>query len=167
MGARERRAVHHRARLRLLPHHRHLLLLLPLLLLFLLPPLSALLLRRANSLGRRCLPPAAEHRPLAGQRLSFSIVTLSDEDLSGRGVRGRSFRGVLAATARNKRAYAAAHGYGLAALPPGAVDPPPPPPGARSSPSAPTCTATTGSSGTTRTRWLPTLASRWRRFCSR
>ncbi|KAF7045733.1 hypothetical protein CFC21_054815 [Triticum aestivum] len=125
MGARARRAAHHRARLRL--RHCHLLLLLPLLLLFLLPPLFALLLRRANSLGRQCLPPAAGRRPLAGQRLSFSIVTLSDEGLSGRGVRGRSFRGVLAATARNKRAYAAAHGYGLAALPPGAVDPGRPP----------------------------------------
>lgn len=93
-------------------------------LLFLLPPL---LLRRANSLGRRCLSLAAGHHPLAGQRLSFSIVTLSDEGLSGRGVRGRSFRGVLAATARNKRAYAAAHGYSLAVLAPDAVDPRRPP----------------------------------------
>ncbi|CAN6197582.1 unnamed protein product, partial [Urochloa humidicola] len=38
-----------------------------------------------------------------------------------------SFRGVLAATARNKRAYAAAHGYGLVALPVSAVDPSRPP----------------------------------------
>ncbi|KAI4987107.1 hypothetical protein ZWY2020_019907 [Hordeum vulgare] len=121
MGGRARRATHHRRRLRL--RHCHLLLhLLPLLLFFLVTQISALLLC-ANSLGRRCLPPAAKHRPIAGKQLSFPIVTLSDEGLAGRSARGRYFRGVLAATARNKRAYAATHGYRLAVLPPGAVDP--------------------------------------------
>uniref|UniRef100_A0ACD5WRT4 Uncharacterized protein n=1 Tax=Avena sativa TaxID=4498 RepID=A0ACD5WRT4_AVESA len=126
MAARPRRSTHHRARLRH-HHHHHLLLIPPLLLLFLLPPLSAVLFRRANSLGRRCMSLAAGHTPLAGYRLSFSIVTLSDESLSGRGVRGRSFLGMLNATARNRRAYAAVHGYGLAVLPPQAVDPSRPP----------------------------------------
>jgi mannan polymerase II complex MNN10 subunit len=95
-----------------------------LLLFFLLPPLSAVLFRRANILGRRCLSIDAGRTALPGCRLSFSIVTLSDE---GRGARGRSFRGMLNATARNRRAYAAAHGYGLAVLPPHAVDPTRPP----------------------------------------
>ncbi|KAK1678404.1 hypothetical protein QYE76_039252 [Lolium multiflorum] len=116
MAARPRRPTHVRPRLR---RHRRLFLLIPLLLLFLLPPLSAVIFRRANSLGRRCLSVTAPHTPLAGRRLSFSIVTLSDES---RGARGRSFRGMLNATARNRRAYAAVHGYGLAVLPPEAVD---------------------------------------------
>ncbi|CAM0907031.1 unnamed protein product [Alopecurus aequalis] len=127
MAARPRRSAHHRARLRL---RRHLLLMpaiLLLLLLFLLPPLAAVLFRRANSLGRRCLSLASNHTPHAGYRLSFSIVTLSDESLSGRGVRWRSFRGMLNSTVRNRRAYAALHGYGLAVLPPEAVDPSRPP----------------------------------------
>lgn len=176
MGARARRATHHRARLRL--RHRHLLRLLPLLLVFLLLPLSALLLRRANSLGRRCLPPADGHRPLAGQRLSFSIVTLSDEGLSGRGAQGRSFRGVLAATARNKRAYAAAHGYSLAVLPPSAVDPRRPPAWSKVLALRAhlgrhhwlfwnDAVGRRGCATTPLTRWLLTLTSRWRGFCSR
>ncbi|WVZ62863.1 hypothetical protein U9M48_012557 [Paspalum notatum var. saurae] len=112
---------------------RRLLLLLSLaLLLVLLGHLPALLLRRANSLGRRCLPAATDRRllffprPVPGPRLSFAIVTLADEDASASGGR-RSFRGVLAASARNKRAYAAAHGYGLVSLPASAVDPGRPP----------------------------------------
>ncbi|KAL6611366.1 hypothetical protein ACP70R_039294 [Stipagrostis hirtigluma subsp. patula] len=121
MAARQRprRSARHRL--------RHLLLLLPLVLLLLLVlrPLPALLLRRANSLGRRCLPSAVDGLLLLpvrvpGPRLSLAIVTLSDE---GAGASpGRSFRGVLAASARNKRAYAAAHGYGVAALSAAAVD---------------------------------------------
>ncbi|KAL6639465.1 hypothetical protein ACP70R_023195 [Stipagrostis hirtigluma subsp. patula] len=120
MAARQRprRSARHRL--------RHLLLLLPLILLLLvvLRPLPALLLRRANSLGRRCLPSAVDGLllpvPVPGPRLSLAIVTLSDE---GAGApRGRSFRGVLAASARNKRTYAAAHGYGVAALSADAVD---------------------------------------------
>jgi mannan polymerase II complex MNN10 subunit len=117
--SRPRRAVDHRHRLRL----RRLLVLLPLALL--LSQLPALLLRRANSLGRRCLPGAPD-RLVRGPRLSLAIVTLADEGASGSRAR-RSFRGVLAATARNKRAYAAAHGYRLVALPASAVDPRRPP----------------------------------------
>ncbi|OEL27503.1 hypothetical protein BAE44_0011478 [Dichanthelium oligosanthes] len=126
--SRLRRSADHRYRLRL---RRRLLVLLPLaLLLVVLAHLPALLLRRANSLGRRCLPAATDRlllpRPVPGPRLSFAIVTLADEDSSASRGR-RSFRGVLAATARNKRAYAAAHGYGLVALPASAVDPSRPP----------------------------------------
>ncbi|PUZ69367.1 hypothetical protein GQ55_2G102500 [Panicum hallii var. hallii] len=117
--SRPRRAVDHRHRLRL----RRLLVLLPLALL--LSQLPALLLRRANSLGRRCLPGAPD-RLVRDPRLSLAIVTLADEGASGSRAR-RSFRGVLAATARNKRAYAAAHGYRLVALPASAVDPRRPP----------------------------------------
>ncbi|CAL5079884.1 unnamed protein product [Urochloa decumbens] len=123
---RARRSTERRHRLRL----RRLLFLLPLaLLLVLLAQLPALLLRRANSLGRRCLPGATDRllllpHPAGEPRLSLAIVTLADEGASGR---RRSFRGVLAATARNKRAYAAAHGYGLVALPASAVDPSRPP----------------------------------------
>uniref|UniRef100_A0A0E0LJQ1 Nucleotide-diphospho-sugar transferase domain-containing protein n=1 Tax=Oryza punctata TaxID=4537 RepID=A0A0E0LJQ1_ORYPU len=120
--ARPRRAASSSARLlrRLLP--RHLLLLSVALLLFLLLPYTpGVLLRRANSLGRRCLPlPHAGGEdlvllPRAAPRLKIAIVTLSDEggalgSGSGHGGRGRSFRGVLAATARNKRSYAATHG---------------------------------------------------------
>ncbi|RCV10448.1 hypothetical protein SETIT_2G113400v2 [Setaria italica] len=127
--SRPRRAAEHRHRLRL----RRLLFLLPLvLLLALLAQLPALLLRRANSFGRRCLPGATDRRlpllpgPVRDPRLSLAIVTLADEGASGSRGR-RSFRGVLAATARNKRAYAAAHGYGLIALPASAVDPSRPP----------------------------------------
>ncbi|KAF8690767.1 hypothetical protein HU200_041152 [Digitaria exilis] len=119
--SRPRRSGEHRHRLRL----RRLLLLLPLApLLVLLAHLPALLLRGANSLGRRCLPGATDH-PLLLPRpgLSLAIVTLADE---GAGTR-RSFRGVLDATARNKRSYAAAHGYRLVALPASAVDPSRPP----------------------------------------
>jgi hypothetical protein len=108
MAARPRRSTHHLARLR----RHHLLLLIPLLLVFLLPPLPAVIFRRANFLGRRCLSlPAADHTPLLGHRLSFSIVMLSDES---RGARGLSFRGMLNATTQNKRAYAAVHRYSLA-----------------------------------------------------
>ncbi|CAN6213831.1 unnamed protein product [Urochloa humidicola] len=123
--SRPRRSAEHWHRLRL----RRLLFLLPLaLLLALLAQLPALLLRRANSLGRRCLPAATDGRlllpgPVRDTRPSLAIVTLADEGASG----PRSFRGVLAATARNKRAYAAAHGYGLVALPVSAVDPSRPP----------------------------------------
>jgi len=117
-----RRSADHRHRLRL----RRLLVLLPLaLLLALLSQLPALLLRRANSLGRRCLPGAPD-RLVRDPRLSLAIVTLADDGVSGSRGR-RSFRGVLAATARNKRAYAAAQGYHLVALPASAVDPSRPP----------------------------------------
>jgi mannan polymerase II complex MNN10 subunit len=113
---RPRRSADHRHRLRL----RRLLVLLPLaLLLALLSQLPALL-RRANSLGRRCLPGAPD-RLVRDPRLSLAIVTLADDGVSGSRGR-RSFRGVLAATARNKRAYAAAQGYHLVALPASAVD---------------------------------------------
>ncbi|RLN35793.1 putative alpha-1,6-mannosyltransferase MNN10 [Panicum miliaceum] len=116
------RSADHRYLLRL----RRLLVLLPLaLLLALLSQLPALLLRRANPLGRRCLPGAPD-RLVRDPRLSLAIVTLADEGASGSRGR-RSFRGVLAATARNKRAYAAAHGYRLVALPASAVDPARPP----------------------------------------
>jgi mannan polymerase II complex MNN10 subunit len=124
--SRPRRAAEHRHQLRL----RRLLFLLPLALL--LAQLPALLLRRANSLGRRCLPGATDPSqlllpsPVRDPRLSLAIVTLADEGASGSRGR-RTFRGVLAATARNKRAYAAAHGYGLVALPASAVDPSRPP----------------------------------------
>ncbi|TVU39463.1 hypothetical protein EJB05_12883, partial [Eragrostis curvula] len=117
MPIRQRRPGGNRLRL------RRLLPFLPLvLLLFLLPPLAALLLRRANSLGRRCLPPAAARLllPDPSPRLNFAIVTLSDEGAGAS--QGRSFRGVLAASAWNKRAYAAAHGYDFAVLPTGAID---------------------------------------------
>ncbi|CAM0913673.1 unnamed protein product [Alopecurus aequalis] len=123
MAARPRRSTHHRPRPRL-PHH--LLLIAALLLIFLLIPLSTILFRRANSLGRQCLSLASPHAPLAEHRLSFSIVTLSDENSSVRN-RRRSFHGMLNAIARNRRAYAAMHGYGLAVLPPQAVDPSRPP----------------------------------------
>nr|XP_015646651.1 uncharacterized protein LOC9268478 isoform X5 [Oryza sativa Japonica Group] len=137
--ARPRRAASSSARLlrRLLP--RHLLLLPAALLLFLLLPYTpGVLLRRANSLGRRCLPPPRAAAgdlvllPRAAPLLKIAIVTLSDEGAASgsdqdRGRRGRSFRGVLAATARNKRSYAAAHGYGLAVLPAASVDPRRPP----------------------------------------
>lgn len=120
--SRLRRSGEHRHRLRL----RRLLLLLPLaLLLILFAHLPALLLRRANSLGRRCLPGAAEHL-LPRPGLGIAIVTLADEG-AGASRGRRSFRGVLEATARNKRAYAAAHGYRLVALPASAVDPSRPP----------------------------------------
>jgi mannan polymerase II complex MNN10 subunit len=119
-----RRSADHRHGLRL--RLRRLLLLLPLaLLLALLSQLPALLLRRANSLGRRCLPGAPD-RLVRDPRLSLAIVTLADDGAGGS--RGpRSFRGVLAASARNKRAYAAARGYRLVALPASAVDPGRPP----------------------------------------
>ncbi|XP_052161052.1 alpha-1,2-galactosyltransferase gmh3-like isoform X2 [Oryza glaberrima] len=137
--ARPRRAASSSARLlrRLLP--RRLLLLPAALLLFLLLPYTpGVLLRRANSLGRRCLPlPHAAAGdlvllPRAALRLKIAIVTLSDEGAASgsdqdHGRRGRSFRGVLAATARNKRSYAAANGYGLAVLPAASVDPRRPP----------------------------------------
>ena len=115
---RPRRSADHRHRLRL----RRLLVLLQLALLSQLP---ALLLRRANSLGRRCLPGAPD-RLVRDPRLSLAIVTLADDGVSESRGR-RSFRGVLAATARNKRAYAAARGYRLVALPASAVDPVRPP----------------------------------------
>ncbi|GJN07683.1 hypothetical protein PR202_ga25531 [Eleusine coracana subsp. coracana] len=110
MPTRPRRAAGH-----CLPLCRLLLLLPVILLLFLLLPTLSVLLRRANSFGRRCLHPAADGLLLraSGPRLSLAIVTLSDEGAS----RGRSFRGVLAVSARNKRAYAAAHGYDFAVLP--------------------------------------------------
>ncbi|KAK3126868.1 hypothetical protein QOZ80_7AG0564330 [Eleusine coracana subsp. coracana] len=115
MPTRPRRAAGH-----CLPLCRLLLLLPVILLLFLLLPTLSVLLRRANSFGRRCLHPAADGLLLraSGPRLSLAIVTLSDEGAS----RGRSFRGVLAVSARNKRAYAAAHGYDFAVLPTTAVD---------------------------------------------
>uniref|UniRef100_A0A0D9WY07 Uncharacterized protein n=1 Tax=Leersia perrieri TaxID=77586 RepID=A0A0D9WY07_9ORYZ len=127
--ARPRRAAQTVARLR---PRRRLLLLPPvaaaLLLFLILPYAPGVLLRRANSLGRRCLlPPPPDHLvllPRAAPRLSIAVVTLSDE---GGASGGRCFRGVLAATARNKRSYVAAHGYGLAALPAAAVDPRRPP----------------------------------------
>ncbi|KAF0928501.1 hypothetical protein E2562_004135 [Oryza meyeriana var. granulata] len=140
--ARSRRVAQTRARLLLhrLRPRRHLLLLLPVaLLLFLLLPYAPEVLRRANYLGRRCLPlpPAAAGQPVLlprpAPRLKIAIVTLSDEGGAsgsgslGHGGRGRSFRGVLAATARNKRSYAAEHGYSLATLPAAAVDPRRPP----------------------------------------
>ncbi|KAL6911476.1 hypothetical protein ACP4OV_000281 [Aristida adscensionis] len=121
MAARPRPRRSDRRRLRL--HLLLLLLPLVLLLFFVLHPIPSLL-RRANSLGRRCLPPAADRLllPVPGPRLSLVIVTLSDEGAGGVSSPGRSFRGVLAASVRNKRAYAAAHGYGLAVLPAAAVD---------------------------------------------
>uniref|UniRef100_A0A0A9FRJ1 Uncharacterized protein n=1 Tax=Arundo donax TaxID=35708 RepID=A0A0A9FRJ1_ARUDO len=106
-------------------HLRRFFSLLPLifLLVLLLPPLSAFLLRRANSLGRRCLPGSTDRLLVPFPRLSLAIVTLSVSDEGAGASRGRrSFRGVLAASVRNKRAYAAAHGYGLIVLPADAVD---------------------------------------------
>ena len=85
---RPRRSVDHRHRLRL----RRLLVLLS--------QLPALLLRRTNSLGRRCLPGAPD-RLVRDPRLSLAIVTLADDGASGSRGR-RSFRGVLAATARGR-----------------------------------------------------------------
>ncbi|XP_066399020.1 probable alpha-1,6-mannosyltransferase MNN10 [Miscanthus floridulus] len=109
-----------------------LLFLLPLalLLILFLAHLPALL-RGANAHGRQCLPAGTDRllpfpHPVRDPRLSLAIVTLADEDAGRPGWR-RSFRGVLAASARNKRAYAAAHGYGLVALPASAVDPSRPP----------------------------------------
>ncbi|KAL5196915.1 hypothetical protein ABZP36_000427 [Zizania latifolia] len=127
--ARPRRAAQNRARLlhRLRP--RHLLFLPVALVLFVLPYMPALLLLRANSLGRQCLPPTTGHliRLPRDPRLKIAIATLSDEGASDHRGRGRSFRGVLAATTPNKRSYAAAHGYSLAVLPAAAVDPRRPP----------------------------------------
>jgi hypothetical protein len=50
--------------------------------------------------------------PVSDPHLSHVIVTFANEDAGGPGGRW-SLRGVLAASARNKRAYAAAHSYGL------------------------------------------------------
>ena len=85
---RPRRSADHRHRLRL----RRLLVLLS--------QLPALLLRRTNSLGRRCLPGAPD-RLVRDPRLSLAIVTLADDGASGSRGR-RSFCGVLAATARGR-----------------------------------------------------------------
>ncbi|CAD6220217.1 unnamed protein product [Miscanthus lutarioriparius] len=134
-----------------------LLFLLPLaLLLILFLALLPALLRGTNAHGRWCLPAATDRllpfpHPVRDPRLSLAIVTLADED-AGRSGGRRSLRGVLTASERNKRAYVAAHGYGLVSLPTSAVDPAAHLARARSSRSAPTSATTTGSSGMT--RWV-------------
>ncbi|XP_020404932.1 probable alpha-1,6-mannosyltransferase MNN10 isoform X2 [Zea mays] len=127
MRSRPRRSAGHLYHLRL----PRLLFLLPFALLLILLARLPALLRRANAHGRQCMPAATDRpipfpHPVPDPRLSLAIVTLADEDAGGPGAR-RSFRGVLAASARNKRAYAAAHGYSLVALPASAVDPSRPP----------------------------------------
>ncbi|WOL05817.1 putative alpha-1,6-mannosyltransferase MNN10 [Canna indica] len=88
---------------------------------------SAVVLRIANSLGRQCAQEydsGADAGAPGSWRRSVAMVSFSDEGESGGG--RRSFRGVGEAVAGNKRAYAAAMGYGYVDAR-GLVDPSRPP----------------------------------------
>ncbi|KAJ4805642.1 hypothetical protein LUZ62_018208 [Rhynchospora pubera] len=75
--------------------------------------LTSLLLRRANSLGRRCYPPSP---PISFPQLKIAIVTISDESKQSEiyypgGWKRRSFVGMREAVWGNKRRYAERMGY--------------------------------------------------------
>lgn len=68
---------------------------------------SAILLRRANDLGRQCLD--VQSNPARHPQLfKFAMVTFSDGSTT---IPGRSFEGLMELVTPNKKSYVARHGY--------------------------------------------------------